>query len=161
MKPIAGRSRRTKSFTSARARASSARTRIQGAGCGRASSVSKWNRGPITASSTRKAMRRRRPAPDGYDARGFASKRRKCPRRCRGMGMLAGAPRHDQASDEHLHRLATLVESGGAHLDDALRGARLRFAHFEDLAFHAQHIARPHGLGPAELLEARPDDPAR
>src|SRR5271163_3419641 len=74
------------------------------------------------------------------------------------LGLTA---RHDECRDQDLHRLAVLVEGGGAHLDETLRRARLRRPHLQHLAFDMQLVARPHRMRPAELLEPGADDAAR
>jgi hypothetical protein len=50
-----------------------------------------------------------------------------------------------------------LIQRRRAHLDQPLVRPRLRRAHFEHLALHAQLIARPHRARPAQFVEPCPD----
>src|SRR5438309_10466032 len=64
-------------------------------------------------------------------------------------------------ADGNLHRLAVLVLRRRPDLDQSLLRTGLRWPHFENFALEVELIPGPHGTRPAELVEARADDPAR
>jgi len=73
-------------------------------------------------------------------------------------GMLPLATWHYQVRHQDLDGFAVLIERGRPNLDQPLLGARLRWAHLDDLALESQFVSRAYRVRPAKFIEAGTDN---